>query len=209
MARRRQLRVVGVVVAVLLVAGGITTYFVTRPSPAVAAGCSQVRVIQPYPGNNDRAHIGGGQVNSPPPLSSYRSRPPASGPHNPTPMPAGVYTQPPDVYRTIHSLEHGAVIIWYRLGTQSAALTSIQNFYSDPASNDHVIVAPYSYPSQGQAGSLPAGQQMVLVAWHHVQDCTRISLAAVQSFVSHYRLTTGERSAPGYQGDAPEPGVAI
>ena len=141
MARRRQLRVVGVVVAVLLVAGGITTYFVTRPSPAVAAGCGQVRVIQPYPGNNDRAHIGGGQVNSPPPLSSYRSTPPASGPHNPTPM--------------------------------------------------------------------PAGQQMVLVAWHHVQDCTRISLAAVQSFVSHYRLTTGERSAPGYQGDAPEPGVAI
>ena len=33
-----------------------------------------------------------------------------------------------------------------------------------------MIVAPYDYPDQGAAGTLPAGTQMALVAWHNVQS---------------------------------------
>jgi hypothetical protein len=201
--------VVGVVVAFFLVAGAITAYLLTRPNPGEAAGCS-IQVTKPYnPATNDRAHIGGGTVTTPPPLSSYASTPPASGPHDPTPLAAGVYADPPGIYHTIHSLEHGAVIIWYTPGLQSSELTRIQTFYSDPANNDHVIVAPYNYPDQGAAGRLPAGKPIVLVAWHHVQTCTQVSLAAVQDFVKHYRLTTGQTPSLGYRGDAPEPGSPI
>ena len=46
----------------------------------------------------------------------------------PAPLGSGVYTQPPGIYHTIHSLEHAAVIIWYRPGTQSAQLTAIQTY---------------------------------------------------------------------------------
>ena len=35
-----------------------------------------------------------------PPLSQYPTIPPASGPHDPTPLPAGVYDRPPDIYAT-------------------------------------------------------------------------------------------------------------
>ena len=211
MAHRRQFRVIGLALALLLVAGGITAYVVTRPSAASAAGCGSVQVTSSYPGGNDRTHItAGGTVSSPPPLSTYPTTPPASGPHDPAPLGSGVYTQPPGIYHTIHSLEHAAVIIWYRPGTQSAQLTAIQTYYSDPLNNDHVIVAPYNYPDQGTAGTLPSGKQMVLVAWHHVEDCARINLAAAKDFVKHYRLLTGQSSGGlDYRGNAPEPGLAI
>src|SRR2546427_8654725 len=117
MARRRTLRVVGVILALLVIAGAVTAYLMTRPDPAQAAGCA-VRVIKPYPGGNDRSHIQpGSPVTTPPPPSSYPSTPPASGPHNGTPLSAGVYPEPPDIYQAIHSLEHGAVSIWYAPGT--------------------------------------------------------------------------------------------
>ena len=113
---------------------------------------------------------------------------------------------PPDVYRTIHSLEHGTVIVWYAPGLASSDLQKITAFYR---SFDHVIVAPYSYPDQGSAGRLPAGKQMVLVAWHHLQACGQPSLAVVKDFVASYRTPTGVIRPNGYKGDAPEAGRAI
>src|SRR5207247_2148664 len=77
---------------------------------------------------------------------------------------AGVYESPPSIYSAIHSLEHGAVVIWYAPSASDAELSRIKDFFSDPAHNDHVIVAPYSYPDQGAAGGLPSGTDMVLVA---------------------------------------------
>jgi hypothetical protein len=210
MARRRTLRITGAIVAALVVVAAVTVYVLSRPNPAEAAGCGDVRTIAPYPGGNDRAHIGSGSaVTSPPPLLTYSSVPPASGPHDPTPQPAGVYSTPPGIYHVIHSLEHAAVVIWYPPGTQGAELAKIKSFYNDPINQDHVIVSPYDYPDQGAAGKLPSGKQMVLVAWHHMESCSRISLSAAQDFIKHYRLTTGETASTAYKGDAPEPGLSI
>jgi Protein of unknown function (DUF3105) len=208
--RRRVLRWVGIVTAVLVVAAGIATYFVLRPNAAAAADCGSVQTVQPYPGGNDRTHIqSAGTIKTPPALSTYRSTPPASGPHNPTPEPAGVYDNPPNIYQVIHSLEHGAVVIWYRPGAVSSQLDAIRSFYSQTSEQDHVIVAPYSYPGQGKASALPAGESMVMVAWHHVQDCGKLSLGAAKGFVGAYRTPTGQSTPLGYKGDAPEAGRPI
>lgn len=214
MARRRILRVAGAVLAVLVVAGAISAYVVLKPSAAAAAGCGPVQTIVPYnPSTQEVSHIGSGgagSVATPPALSTYRSFPPVSGPHNLTPLPAGASATPPDVYRTIHSLEHAAVVIWYRPGTAGAELTKIQDFYRQATNNDHVVVAPYNYPSQGRQGQLPAGKDIALVAWHRVQLCRTPSLAAAESFVKSYRVPTGATSRPsGYRGDAPEIGGQI
>jgi len=209
MSRRKLIRQVAIVLAVILVAGAIGAYFLLRTTPADAAGCGSVQTIAPFdPSSQDRTHIGpNSDVPTPPPLSAYTSTPPASGPHDPVPMPAGVYNQPPDVYRTIHSLEHAAVIIWYNPSISSDALNEIKTFYQDPLEMDHVIVAPYSYPDQGAAGALPNGKDMVLVAWHRMQTCDNLSLSAAKSFVGIYRFNPAR---PGdYQGDAPEAGAAI
>ena len=211
MARRRGLRIGGAVVAFVVVVAAVTVYVLTRPSPAAAAGCGSVQVIPPYnPTANDRAHItAGGSVPTPPPLSTYRSVPPASGPHDGTPQPAGVDPTPPGIYHVIHSLEHAAVVIWYQPGAKSAELTKLQTFYNDPINQDHIIMSPYTNPDQGAAGKLPSGKQMVLVAWHHLEVCNQLSMSAAQDFVKHYRLTTGEAASASYDGDAPEPGLTI
>jgi len=178
------------------------------PAAMQTAGCSSIQTIKPYSSDNDRTHIGtGSAVPTPPALSSYPSTPPVSGPHDPVPLPAGVYPDPPDIYRTIHSLEHAAVIIWYAPGTTSDELAKLQTFFGKASEQAKVIVAPYDYASQGAAGKLPAGKQMVLVAWHHMQTCSQVSLPVAYDFVAHYRNPAPKGLT--YKGDAPEPDVPI
>jgi hypothetical protein len=208
MSRRRYYRVLAALVAVLVVGGAIAAYALTRPDPKNAAGAGPVISTKEYTagGLTDRAHV---PQSARPKLSTYPTHPPASGPHDPTPLAAGVYDTPPDVYRSIHSLEHGTVIIWYRPGVSSSDLQKIKDFYSSSLNNDHVIVAPYSYPTEGAVGSLPQGKDMVLVAWHRYQACTHINLAAAQFFVKSYRTPTAVPKPVGYKGVAPEAGRAI
>jgi len=206
------LRRVAIVLAVVLVGVAVGVYFLFLRSTATeAAGCTTVKTVAPYnPAAEDRAHIGaqGSPVTTPPALSSYRTAPPTSGPHDPSPLPAGVYDSPPDVYRTIHSLEHAAVVVWYRPGATSSALADLKSFFQEnPQELEKVIVAPYSYPSQGAKGELPAGTNMVLVAWHHMQSCERVSLGAARAFIGSYRINPSRPAD--YRGDAPEPTVPI
>ena len=180
------------------------------PAAAVAAGCSAVRVVAPYPNDMDRTHVGAG-IASLPPLSSYPSVPPTSGPHAQTPLDAGVYARPPSIGNAIHSLEHGAVIVWYAPADGDAAKT-LGDFFGKPENEDHIIVAPYDYPSEGPAGELPSGVGMALVAWHHIQTCATPSLPVAVAFSLLYATPT--RTAPvckphGYEGDAPERCFAI
>jgi hypothetical protein len=211
-------------VVLALIVGGVYWYG-TRPRPlsagavrlaaqatagAAVAGCSAVRIVAPYPGGLDRAHVGSG-VPALPPLSSYPSTPPASGPHEPTPLDAGVYAEPPPIGSAIHSLEHGAVIVWYA-PTSAPAATPLGAFFAQAANRDHVIVAPYDYPDQGAAGTLPGDVGMALVAWHRIQTCRTPNLPVAVAFVQRYSTPT--RTAPfckprGYAGDAPEPCFAI
>ena len=201
MARRRRLRVGGAVLAVLVAVAGITAYFVLRETAAEAAGCTGVRRTDEYPGGQDQAHIGAqGGPATPPALSTYPSTPPASGPHAASTLPAGVYDTAPDIHPLIHSLEHGAVAVWYDPAlAESPAVREIKRFYSDPGENDHVIVAPYDYPDQGAAGTFPEGSEVALVAWRRVQTCEDASLDAVRSFVGNFRN----------RGEAPEAGAQI
>jgi hypothetical protein len=239
MAGRRRNRTIGLVlvvvaliitvVAVFLTSGGDEASATGIPSADTllseagaatdAAGCDDVQETPNYanaPGDDptiDHEHIGSAsEVASAPDLSTYETIPPASGPHDPTPLPAGIYESPPDVYQTIHSLEHGAVIIWYAPGTSGEALDDLLAFYGQPQSDADVgqakiIVAPYDYPDQGDAGQLPAGAQMVLVAWHRLQTCSDVNLPVAFDFSSQYEVPGfGGRT---YKGVAREPTVPI
>jgi len=222
-ARRRMYRRSGQAAIALVVVGGLI-FLLTRPKAKLnseekgllaqgtaqttlsAAGCDAVQTIPPYsPDSADRTHIGAAGFETAPSLSTYPSVPPASGPHNSTPVTGGVYAEPPDIYQTIHSLEHGAAIIWYDPSAPAAELATLQTFFQKTGEHDKVVVAPYSYPDQGDQGVLPAGKLMVMVAWHHMQTCDSLSLPVAYTFVHSY--TTGPKSA--YKGDAPEPTVPI
>jgi hypothetical protein len=238
MKRRRRNRSIGfvlvvvaivtVVVAVFATAGGggssITSAsdLLKQASQAEkAAGCGPVKTIDFYggvsdttsPNYHDQTHIGTTSTfPTPPKLSTYPSTPPTSGPHDPTPLPAGIYDSPPSIYQAIHSLEHGGTIIWYPPGTSSKQLDDLKAFYGQQASKtpvgqDRVIIAPYDYPDQGTAGQLPAGVQMALVAWHRLQTCSNVSLAAAFDFTSQYEYPVYDGRQ--WKGVAPERGAQM
>ena len=191
------------------------------PAAAKTAGCTAVQTIPAYNGISDvtnakyvdNVHIGTTtEFPTPPKLSTYPSVPPTSGPHNPTPLVAGVYSKPPDIYQATHSLEHGATIIWYDPTTTGPTLDALKAFYDQKVSaasvgQDRVIVAPYNYPDQGSAGQLPDGVQMALVAWHRMQTCSSVSLPVAFAFTSKYSAPPAAGQT--YAGEAPEAGAAL
>ena len=163
---------------------------------AKAAGCTKVRTVPPYPGD-DQQH-----VPTLPALTTYASQPPASGPHLIAPLDSGFFASPPELGMAIHSLEHGAADIWYSPAAPSSEVTQLKSLFGG---QDHVIVAPYDYPLPG--GQLPADRLMALVAWHQVQYCNQVSPPVVAAFVHAYAWNGADPSA--YKGEAPEAGAPI
>ena len=231
MARRRRNRTIGLVLVVVAVVTMVVAVFLTAggsgipsasdllkeaPAAQKTAGCDTVQSTPNYqnaPGKDpaiDHEHIGSApDVATSPPLSTYPTTPPASGPHDPTPLTAGIYSSPPDVYSSIHALEHGGAIIWYPPGTSGEQLDQLLAFYGQTrkeanVGQDRVIIAPYSYPDQGTAGQLSSGAQMALVAWHRLQICSNVNLAVAFDFTSQYEYPVLDGRT--YKGVAREPG---
>ncbi len=233
MRSKRKNRVIGAVLVViaLVAVGGL--FVVLRPegsgsshpspeellaaAPAAitSAGCEPVQTVDPYtPPDADAVHVGGDDARFPamPPLQTYPSTPPTSGPHNQVPLAAGVYDVAPPIDQVIHALEHGGTVIWYSPAAPARAIDEITGFYGRRLSDasvgqDRLIIAPFDYPDQGPAGQLPTGVQMSMVAWHRLQECATPSLAVAFDFTSQYSAPTVEDRE--YAGEAPEPGAAM
>lgn len=216
MERSRRTRRLALLLVIVVVAG-VAVFALTRPSTAVAdpdrllaqaeqaqeaAGCEAVEDVGPYqPEDRDQVHVDPANL---PALSTYASKPPASGPHSQITARAAVYDSPPAIDRVLHSLEHGAVVVWHAPDASEEELEPLRAFF-DGEHGDRVIVAPYDYPDQGEAGSLPADTRMALVAWHYVQLCAEVNLPAAFEFTSSYGAPPYEDRA--YLGNAPEAGI--
>jgi hypothetical protein len=234
MAGRRRNRTIGLVLVVVAIIVAVVAVFLTSggdgtsdsgipsadtllsraASAKDAAGCDEVQETPNFSDSpGDEAHIGSApEVASAPDLSTYPTIPPASGPHDPTPLPAGIYDSPPNVYQTMHSLEHGGVIVWYSPNADAAKVADLKAFYGQRPSEvsvaqDRVIVAPYDYPDQGDSGQLPAGVQMALVSWHRLLTCSSMSLPVAFDFTSQYGFPVYDGRT--YAGIAPEPGASM
>ncbi len=204
--------VVGLVVLQPFAAASPQEILDQAPAAATTAGCEPVQTIDAYgsvdpndPKSNDRTHIG--PSFPAPKLSAYPSVPPTSGPHDPSSLPGGVYDTAPPIGRAIHSLEHGAAIVWYAPTASGTALDELTAFYSQKlasqnVSQDRVIVAPYNYPGQGAAGQLPSGVQMALVSWHTMRICAEVSLPVAFDVTSQYAVPTFDGRT--YAGRSPE-----
>lgn len=160
------------------------------PAASKAAGCGEITDVGPYAQKDaDHAHIDAS--NPAPRLDTYASVPPASGPHYAEWLGAGVYSDPQDILKMIHSLEHGGVIVWYSPTLKEQQLQPLQDFVKEH--QDHAIMAPYDYPDQGSASQIPEGKKVALVAWHFVQLCDEPAAnfdAVLANFFMHYRDPT-------------------
>jgi hypothetical protein len=226
LASKRRARIAGiavgaVVIAAVVAAASLLPSSGDLPEPdtllqraagaATRSACDEVATTPDYdPADQDRTHLGEGAA---PPLSTYPTTPPASGPHVDVTLPAGVYDSLTidDLYRSIHSLEHGATVVWYDPTAPVGRIKRLIEFYDRrlqdaQVGQDRVIVAPYDFPGDA-AGILPEGTQMAMVAWHRLRTCASVDLAVAFDFTSQYAFPTAADRE--YAGDAPEPGAPI
>jgi hypothetical protein len=133
-ARKRTLQIGGVVlvglvalavVAVLVFAGGGGTDSSVNASQvataAKAAGCT----FQSFP-SEGRTHTAG--------TVNYKTNPPTSGNHNPTPAQDGFYRagNTPPKENFVHSLEHGRIEFQYKPGAPAAEVARLRRLAEEP-----------------------------------------------------------------------------
>jgi hypothetical protein len=91
------------------------------PQAAAAAGC----VSKTFP-SEGRTHTLG--------KVHYRTNPPTSGDHNPTPAEDGIYDpgNTPAKENFVHTLEHGRIEVQYRPGTPTHTIDQLKTLFNEP-----------------------------------------------------------------------------
>lgn len=72
--------------------------------------------------------------------ADYNSNPPASGPHYANSQPAGIYDKPVPDGNLIHSMEHGAVILWYKPDISASDSAKLKTIFSDVPVSKKIMV---------------------------------------------------------------------
>jgi hypothetical protein len=94
-------------VIVLVVIGAIVWSFLSNRFSPPASQVKQKPLMGQIVPVLSREHVSDGTK------IQYNSNPPAAGAHYVQPQDAGIYSKPPADGHLVHSLEHGAIILWY------------------------------------------------------------------------------------------------
>ena len=186
--QRRRTYVIAAIVGVLLIGAIVAQRVSSNRSSAAfaklasAAGCGEVR---------STGTSGSGQHLRPGETTTYDTSPPTHGKHAASPLAAGVYEEPlsddpgkdQNIFRAVHSLEHGAIIVWY----DKLSDDQLDALDRHLRSERKVLVVPYP--------PLKGGTHIALTAWGKLVDCERPSNAFIDEFIERYRESP----------DAPEP----
>lgn len=146
--------------------------------------------IQPDGG---RTHIADGTDGGP-----YTSVPATSGPHWQDPANWGVYTEsaPLAESQSIHNLEHGGIVIWYRAGALSdAQVAQLQDFVSVQVTTQKFkfILSPFT--------GKDFGHPIAVTAWRWLLYLDTVDLDAIRAFAdAHYGDAPESNGGPGPPG---------
>jgi hypothetical protein len=166
--------VIGVIAIVALAGGGGNDKVDTSnlAKNATAAGCT----FKSYP-SEGRNHTTG-KVN-------YKTNPPTSGNHNPTPAQDGIYApgNEPAPGNFVHSLEHGRIEFEYKPGTPQAQIAQMQKLALEPLNGS----AGYHILMFQNNTKMPS--QFALAAWTKLLTCNALnakSMGVMRQFRKAY-----------------------
>lgn len=166
--RNRILGIVAAIVALVLVAAGVTTVLVINAVPQqvddeLVSGDYQDR-LQLFP-DLEATHTES--------RVSYDQSPPVGGPHNPAWLNCGVYDEEQQNENVVHTLEHGAVWIAYdpaaTTDDEIAALVAL-------APDTYTVISPYD----------GLGEAMAISAWGAQLRFTEADDPAVTDFLTEF-----------------------
>lgn len=149
---------------------------------AKAAGC-QLRTNLPDEGNT---HI-------PPdaPDPKYKTNPPTSGDHDPTPLADGAYLETPPKRNALHSLEHGRVNIHYSPDLPEGDQLLLKGLLD--LTPDYLLL----FPNPEIPGAVAVANWTNLLTCRGWDDAT---LDAVRNFSDSFREVGPENAGPGEPG---------
>ena len=178
-SRKRTLQIGGavvLVVAVILVigivalAGGGSSSADTSnlAADATAAGCT-FKTFKSEGRNHTTGKV------------TYKTNPPTSGNHNPTPAQDGLYApgNEPNPENFVHSLEHGRIDFEYKKGTPQAQVAQLQKLAEEPLNGS----AGYHVLMFQNNTNMPS--QFALAAWTKLLTCDQLtpkSLSVMRTF---------------------------
>jgi Protein of unknown function (DUF3105) len=120
---------------------------------------------------------------------NYKTNPPTSGNHNPNPQADGAYTEMPDQVHTVHSLEHGRILIQYSPELPEDEVLELKGVFDE--SPDGVLFFPNP--------DMP--YEVAVTAWRQLMGCDRYEGAATLDAIRDFRDI--------YLGNGPEQIVPI
>jgi hypothetical protein len=114
--------------------------------------------------------------------ADFKTNPPTSGKHNPTPAPEGIYVagNEPEIENWMHTLEHGRVLFQYRPGTEKSTVTALEKLF-----NEDVKGSGGGYHSVLMRNNSKMPFQVAAVAWRHYMACrefTPQTIPALRTF---------------------------
>jgi hypothetical protein len=155
------------------------------------AGCTE---IDERPDTTpSQPHLGPGQT------TSYPDPPATSGQHNPSPLPDDpkVYDTPIDETAAVHSMEHGAMFVYYLPEADGGIARDVVDRLAQIARGANAtFLAPYP--------GLTAETALTLTAWNYRQSCPVGSALTPQLAAT---IVNGFKTGFECTGDAPENGA--
>src|SRR5919198_1023723 len=120
----------------------------------------------------------------------YKTNPPTSGDHNPTPAHDGIYGpgSTPETGMLVHSLEHGRIEVQYKPGTPTRMIGQLQTLVTDIQDGGDPRILLF----QNGTGMR---YQVAATAWTHLLGCTRMNdrvFDAIRAFTKQYDLKAPE-----------------
>ena len=130
---------------------------------ALAAGCTGIET----PPDLGHEHLSG--------AITYDQQPPTSGSHNPNPLNGGVYPTPQKEENMVHSLEHGAVEIYYAASGPNALPQPVVNILTTVArgklSKSRVIMTPAPETLSAPLDGKTFGVGLAFAGWNRLRQC--------------------------------------
>lgn len=128
-----------VIVTIIILVGGI--WLLTKQDAKEQAKLNKPLMGQEIP-IQGRNHVPDGTK------VDYSTNPPTSGNHYVNPQPGGIYDKAPADGNLVHSLEHGAVILWYKSELSKDQVDKLKQVYDSAAVSKKIMVPRDSLDTQ-------------------------------------------------------------
>jgi len=191
--RSRLIQLIGGVVVVCAIVAGVA--FAVSRSGGSGADDAKLKDVAAASSCVYRAFPDEGQdhVTTKRTPANYKTNPPTSGAHNPTPAPDGIYAagNEPDLANWVHTLEHGRIELQYKPGTPAATVNQLTALF-----NEDVRGSGGGYHSVLFQNNTNMPFAVAAVAWRHYMACrefTPKSIEALRAFRTELIDTAPEK----------------